>query len=168
MHKLKAIDVALIPIFAAILFAQEQLLSFLPNIQLTVFLIILYSKKLGLIRTSIIVIIHVILDNLLMGSFNLLYVPFMLAGWLVIPITLNTIFKKCENPLILAILSVAFAFIYCWLFIIPQSLIANAHFKDYLKADLIFEGILAISSFLSTLWLYKPCKDVLNKVLTKD
>ena len=42
MHRVK--DITIIAAFAAILFIQEQALSFLPNIQLTVFLLVLYSK----------------------------------------------------------------------------------------------------------------------------
>ena len=79
-------DITDIAVLACILFIQEELLTFLPNIQLTIFLLILYSKKLGFIRTSIIVAIHVILDNLVMGSFNLVYTPAMFIGWMTIPI----------------------------------------------------------------------------------
>lgn len=168
MSKFKVIDIALIPIFAAILFAQEQILSFLPNIQLTIFLLILFAKKLGFIKTSIIIIIHVLLDNLFMGSFNIIYVPFMAIGWLIIPLTITTIMKKVENPLLLAIASIFFALIYSWIFIIPNIIILNVNFWDYLIADFIFEIILAISSFISTLWLYKPCSKVINMVLKKD
>ena len=71
-------DITIIAIFAAILFVQEQLLTFLPNVQLTVFLIVLYSKVFGLSKTLIIILIHTILDNILMSSFSLYYFPFML------------------------------------------------------------------------------------------
>lgn len=163
----KIIDIALIPILAAILFALEQLLSFLPNIQLTVFIILLYSKKLGIWKTAIIIIIHVILDNLLMGSFNFLYLPFMFVGWLIIPITINTIFKKVENSFFLALLGILFAFLYSWSYIIPNCLILNVRFWDYLAADLMFELLLAISSFISILWLYKPCAHIFEQMLDK-
>ena len=52
-------DIAIIAVMTTILFVQEQLLSGLPGIQLTVFLIILYSKKFGLGKASLIVILHV-------------------------------------------------------------------------------------------------------------
>ena len=91
-------DIALIAILSTILFVQEQVLTFLPNIRLTVFLLVLYSKKLGFIRTTIIVIIHVLLDNLFMGSMNLVYTPAMFVGWMLIPIIICTLFKKTESP----------------------------------------------------------------------
>ena len=84
MKKITIKDMVIIAVCTAILFVQEELLSFLPNIQFTVFLIVLYSKKLGFFKTSFIVIIHTILDNLFMGSFNIIYFPFMLLGWLLI------------------------------------------------------------------------------------
>ena len=54
-------DITIVAIFAAILFAQEQVFSFLPNIQLTVFFLVLYSKVFGFKKTIIIVIIVIII-----------------------------------------------------------------------------------------------------------
>ena len=92
-------DITLIAFFAAILFVQEQLLTFLPNIQLTVFLIILYCKVFGLTKTLIIVLIHTILDNIIMSSFSLYYFPFMLIGWCIIPVLVCALFKKIDNTI---------------------------------------------------------------------
>ena len=54
MHRVK--DITIIAILAAILFVQEQALSFLPNIQLTVFLLVLYSKTLKLWKVLLIIL----------------------------------------------------------------------------------------------------------------
>ena len=51
-------DIVLIAACISIVFVQEQILSFIPNIQLTVFLLVLFSKKLGFIKKTIIVFIH--------------------------------------------------------------------------------------------------------------
>ena len=51
-------DITIIAILAAILFVQEQALSFLPNIQLTVFLLVLYSKTLKLWKVLLIIFIQ--------------------------------------------------------------------------------------------------------------
>ena len=115
-------DITIIAVMTTILFVQEQLLASLPGIQLTVFLIILYSKKLGLAKSSIIIVLHVLLDNFYMSSFSLMYTPTMLVGWMLIPLTICTIFKKVESPIILAILGIVYAFIYCWLYVIPNYL----------------------------------------------
>ena len=161
-------DITLIAILTAILFVQEQVLSFLPNFQLTVFLLVLFSKKIGFINTIIITTIHVLLDNLVMGSFNFIYVPFMLIGWLIIPVLLNTIFKKVNSNILLAVLGVMFSFIYCWIYIIPNCIILQTDFFSYLIADVIWEILLASSSFITILLLYTPCSNVLDKVLKRQ
>jgi hypothetical protein len=151
-------DITLIAILTAILFVQEQVLSFIPNFQLTVFLLVLFSKKIGFVNTIIITAIHVLLDNLVMGSFNFIYVPFMLIGWLIIPVLLNTVFKKVNSNILLAVLGVMFSFIYCWIYIIPNCIILQTDFFSYLIADLMWEILLASSSFITILLLY----DIMN------
>lgn len=162
--KLTIKDVALITVLTSILFVQEQLLLFLPNIQLTFFLIILYSKKLGLKRTLYIVFLYTILDSLYMNSFDLLYFPFLLISWLIIPLTINTIFKKVESSLILALLSILYAIVFSFIMMIPQVLILNIPPLVYLASDIYFQIILASSSFISTYLLYEPMEKVFNYI----
>lgn len=168
MKKITIKDMVIIAVCTAILFVQEELLSFLPNIQFTVFLIVLYSKKLGFIKTTFIVIIHTILDNLFMGSFNIIYFPFMLLGWLLIPLSLSTIFKKVESSFKLALLGILFSLLYSWIYIIPNSIILNINPLHYLYSDILFEIILAASSFISILWLYKPCSKIFDHLNSKN
>ena len=139
-------DITIIAVMTTILCVQEQLLASLPGIQLTVFLIILYSKKLGLAKSSIIIVLHVLLDNLYMSSFSLMYTPTMLIGWLIIPFSLCTIFKKVESPIILGLLGVLYSFVYCWLFIIPNYYLLNIGPIAYLLSDLL-EKLLQKSDF---------------------
>lgn len=165
MNKINVKDICIIAVSTAIIFVLEQLLSFLPNIQLTIFLIVLFSKKLKLIKTIIIVIIHTVLDNLVMGSFNIIYFPFMLLGWLLIPIMLSTIFKKINSPLGLALIGILNSFLYCFIMIIPNIIILKIEIIPYFVADIPFELLLALSSFLSILCLYKPCSKLFDIVL---
>lgn len=158
-------DLIILALLATILYVQEEVLTFLPNIQLTIFLIVLYSKKLGFKKTSFIIIIHVFLDNLAMGSLNFVYTPFMFAGWELIPLLLSTVFKDVDDSLHLALLGILFALIYCWIFIIPGVLISRINILAYIASDMIFEIILATSSFVSILWLYDPCSKVFDKFL---
>jgi len=161
-------DITLTAMLATILFVQEQILSFLPNIQLTVFLLILYSKNLGFVRTSIIVLVHVILDNIVMGSFSFHYTPFMLIGWLIIPIVVCLLFKKINSNFVLAISSVFFAIFYALIMSIPNIFITEVDYGAYLLADIPFTTILSISSFVSTLWLYNPCTKCLENLNKKN
>ena len=158
-------DIAIIAIMTTILFVQEQLLSSLPGIQLSVFLIVLYSKKFGLAKTSLIVFLHVMLDNFYMSSFSLMYTPTMLVGWMIIPLTLCTIFKKIESPLVLGLFGIIYSFIYCWLYIIPNYLIMHIDPIAYLASDIIFEIILAVCSLVSIVFLYRPCSKVMDTMI---
>ena len=158
-------DIAIIAIMTTILFVQEQLLSSLPGVQLSFFLIVLYSKKFGLAKTSLIVFLHVILDNFYMSSFSLMYTPTMLVGWLIIPFTICTFFKKVESPIFLGLLGIVYSFIYSWLYIIPNYLIMHIDPVIYIASDFIFEVILAICSFISIFILYRPCSKVLDIML---
>lgn len=168
MKKRNAVrDIVIIALFTAILFVQEELLSFLPNIQLTVFLIVLYSKTLGFKKTSIIVLIHVLLDNLVMGSFNLVYTPSMLVGWMIIPLTLSTIFKKANSNITLAFLGIFYAFAYSFCFAIASVILLKVNLWAYLVSDFLFEVLLALSSFLSILLLYNPLKKVIDNNLRR-
>lgn len=164
-RKNKIVDICIIAVFSALLFAQEQALSFLPNIQLTVFLIVLYSKVFGFIKTIIIVCVHVLLDNIVMGSFSFHYTPFMLIGWLIIPITLSTIFKQFESNISLAILGIVFSIIYSFVMLIPNIFITEIDIFVYLIEDIPFEIILAMSSFLSILLLYNPAKKCFDRYI---
>ena len=160
-------DIAIIAVMTTILFVQEQLLSGLPGIQLTVFLIILYCKKFGLAKASLIIFLHVMLDNFYMSSFSLMYTPTMLVGWLIIPLTLCTIFKKIESPIWLGIMAIVYSFIYSWLFIIPNYLLMNIDPLAYIASDILFEIILAVCSFVSILFLYRPCSKVMDIMIKR-
>lgn len=155
--KISVKDIALIAMFASILFIQEEALTFIPNVQLTVFLLVLFSKKMGLMKTSIIIAIHVILDNLVMGSLNLFYTPAMFIGWMFIPIFITLFGRKTENPFLLGLIGGACAFLYCWMFIIPNVIFYHIDVWVYLASDIVFELILASVGFVTTTILYTPC-----------
>jgi hypothetical protein len=158
-------ELTLISLMTTIVFVQEQLLISLPGIQLTVFLLVLFAKRFGFVKSSIIIVLYVILDSLYMGSLSIIYTPFVLLGWMIIPLTLCTIFKKIESPFLLAMLGVLFSFIYSWLYIIPSYLFFNIDPIAYFISDIIFEISLAICSFLTILLLYKPCSKALKSLL---
>jgi hypothetical protein len=149
-------DIVLIALLASVLFVQEQLLAFLPNIQFTFLLIILYSKKMGLNKSALIVVIHVLLDSMFNSSFGVLYTLPMFLGYILIPITMNTVFKKVESHIMLAFLSIFFAVFYSLIFMINFVFILQVDSVAYLVADSIFQVLLASSSFLTILILYRP------------
>lgn len=144
---MKINDIVLISILACILFVSEQILSFLPNIQITFLLLIVYSKVIKIKKTLFIIFIHVLLDNLFMASFNIVYVPFMFIGYSIIPLVINI--TKVESEFKISFLSVLFSIVYTFVYIIPNSILLNINIRDYIIADIPFTIILSISSFVS-------------------
>lgn len=162
--KISVKDIVVLSLLTSILFVQEQALSLLPNIQLTVFLIVLYSKKLGFIKTSIIILIHVLLDNLFFGSFNLFYTIPMFVGWMSIPVFVCFVFRKANSSLSLAFIGLGCSFIYSWMFIIPVCFMTEMSVWVYLIQDFVFEIILGCCSFVTILLLYKPSSMVFDSL----
>lgn len=160
---LKVKDITIISILTTILFVQEQLLSFIPNVQLTFLLIVVYSKVLGLGRSLIIILLHVLLDTLINGSFTPNIIIPMLIGYGVVPITLQVFFKNAKTPLFLASFGILFACLYSFSFMLVNVLILDINIVTYIIADLPFTIILAMSNFLTILWLYTPLSNLLIK-----
>lgn len=164
-HKFFTIkDIVYIAMLTTILFVQEEVLTFIPNVQFTIFLLVLYSKKMGFTKTTIIILIHVFLDNLVMGSLNFIYTPVMFFGWMFIPIFVCTIGRKTESPLKLGLIAILCSFLYCWSFVLPTYLFMNINPLVYLGSDIIFELILAVVGFTTTFLLYKPCSRIFEKL----
>ena len=159
---MKVKDIALLGILTAILYLVDQVLSFVPFLQLSMLLIILFSRKMGTLKTSIIVIIYVILEYIGAG-FNLLFFIFSVIGWLFVPLLTNFLFRKTKSVISIALQGVLFSFLYSWIHIIPSCIIIESSIIDYLSMDIIFEISLAISSFVSILLLYKPLEKVIDR-----
>ena len=79
---------------------------------------------------------------------------FLVIVWSLIPITLNTIFKRVNNELHLAVIGLIFGFVYGWILIVPGIHLTNIPIKAYLISDIPFEIIMGISNFLTIYWLY--------------
>lgn len=155
----------LIALLTTVLFVQEQALTFLPNIQFTFLLLVVFAVTFSFGENVLIIIIHVIADNLVMGSFNLIYVPFMIMGYLIIPILFKTVFRKVKNTFVIALIGSLMSIIYCLVFIIPSSMIMHVDFLTYLVMDIPFEIILALSTFISIIWLFDPIKKMIDQQL---
>ncbi|MBN2300408.1 MAG: hypothetical protein JXC31_04375 [Acholeplasmataceae bacterium] len=156
-------DAALIAVLTSILFVQQLALSFLPNVQFTTLLIVLYAKVIGFKKTSLVVLLHVMAVNILspFGPVIPMQIPAMLIGWFLIPLLLCTVFRKLKTAWALAVFGFFFGFIYGWLFIPVSVFILDVPFITYFSADIVFELIMAVSNFLTILWLYDPLKKLL-------
>ncbi len=156
----------MIALSIAILFTQEQLLMFIPNVQLTVLLIILFVSVFSFKESITMITAYVFLDSLFMGGFNVFYMVPMMLAWYLIPFSYHTFLRRTKNELKLALFALVFGFVYGWMFI-PFNMIQTGipNFIPYLIADIPFELIMAATGFLTVLWIYKPLYKVLTEVV---
>ena len=164
------LDIVLMALLAAILMLQKELMSFLPNISLTVFLILLYAKCLGFGRTAVIVTVYLLLDSVLWASLNPIFTTAQWIGWMLGPLLYCTAFKKTENNIVLACAAALAALLYCWVMIVPTALIYTNQMESlgaYILVDIPWELVLAISGFVPTLLLYEPLSKLMRKLLAR-
>ncbi len=147
-----------------ILFAQKQMLMFLPNIQLTTVLILLFVTLFTFRESVLIIVGYVLLDSLFIWGFNPIYTPAMLIAWTLIPVLWHTVLNRTLNVRTLAFFGLFFGFLYGWVFI-PFTMIQVGIFdiRPYLIADLPFELLMAGSNFVTILWLYEPLYAVFKR-----
>lgn len=148
----------------AVLVAQEYVLTGIPQVQLTVILILVYAHFLRYGELVTLVVAYVLLDNLLMGSFSLLYTPTMLIIWPLFTVAARSLRHKPDYANFL--LATIFPFIYGWAFI-PASMVVM-HLDTapkvlaYFLADLPAELAMAAVSVITFLALYTPLKELLK------
>ena len=163
---LKVKDICIMALFTAVLFIQEQLLVFLPNIQLTFMLISLYTIVFGVKKTLLIVFIHVILDNMIMGSFTFITMIPMLVGYTILVFLINLVRNK-RLPWIVVMACVG-SFIYCYMFLIMNKIVYDIDFLVYFISDIPFELLLLLSTILTITYLFRPLEKTLNNLLYND
>jgi len=166
----KVIDLAVIAMLTVIVFTVEQALAFIPNIQLTVLLFIIYTKIVGFKKTMVIILLHTLADNLYNGSLNPYIVLPMLIGWSMIPVLLSTVFRKFDSPIFMMVFAFLFGFIYGMIFIPFASYQFGINIWAYYLSDLPFEALMGVSGAISVGLFYTPLMTFLKEqpVLQKD
>ena len=159
-------DIAIMVMLTTILFVQEELLTLIPNIQFTFLLIMLYGAVLGPKKASLIVLVHVLLDNLFMSSFIPTVILPMLIGHEIT--MLIGYFLKNKNTIILSIGITIASLIYAFLFFITTIFIYNVNPLAYLLADIPFDLILISCNILCIILLYKPLYKTLFENINKE
>ena len=158
--KITTKELCVLAFMTAILFVQEQLLSFIPNVQFTFMLISLYTVVFGLKRTSIIVFVHVLLDNIIMGSINPVVMLPMLIGYEIL--ALLVYFVKNKGLVLITIMSVIGTIIYCFSFLVANTLFLDVNFIAYFIADIPFQILLITSTIITMMYAYKPLEKILK------
>ena len=149
----------------SITFVQEQMLIFLPNIQFTVLLIIVFTTVFTFKESVIMILVYVLLDSLYMGAMSPFTMLPLLLGWLMIPVLYHTLLRRTDNEYVLAFFALAFGFMYGWVFIPFNMLQTGIHDPiPYLIADIPFEALMGGCGFLTVMYVYRPLKNVLNQL----
>jgi hypothetical protein len=139
----------------ALLVAQEEILVFIPQVQLTVVLIIIIARYFSYKELIPLILAYVLLDNMIMGSLSILYSLPMFISWPILGIVARLLRKKPDY--VSFIWGIVFAFIYSWMFI-PVNMIVQTNFNlwTYLVIDFPWEVVLAANSAATFLIFYKP------------
>lgn len=159
-EKLTIKKMCILSLMAVILFVQEEALTMLPNIQLTFMLISVYAAIFGIRNTSIIVLIHIILDNMVMGSLNPIVMVPMFIGYIILVVLMYLV--KDTKLYIKVIVASISALIYCYLFLITNAIFLEIDIKAYFIADIPFEALLVLSTVFTMTYLYKPVYKAVN------
>ena len=156
----------MISLSVTILFTQEQLMVFLPNVSFTVLLIIVFASVYTFKESIVLITAYVLLDSMYMGGMSPFLVVPMLIGWYLIPISYHTILRKTKNETKLAAFAFVFGFVYGWVYIPFRMIqIGVSELWPYFVADILFEVIMATSGFVAVLWLFKPLYNSLNEIM---
>ena len=160
---MKVKDICIMGLFTAVLFVQEQLLVFLPNIQLTFLLIVLYTKVFGAKKSLMIVFIHVLLDNMIMGSFTFITMIPMLVGYTILVFLTNLV--KDKKLFWIVLIACIGSLVYTYMFVFMNKIVYDVDLIAYLVADIPFEILLVLSTILTITYLFRPLEKVLNNLL---
>jgi len=157
-------SITLIAMLLAVLVVQEYVLTGIPQIQLTVILILVYAQFLPYQKLLPLVIAYTLLDNLLLGSFNVLYTPTMLIIWPLYAVIARSLRHKADY--IQLIFAVIFSFVYGWSFlpasILVQHLDTWQKIWTYMKLDFIAELVMAMNTLVTFLLFYQPLMRLLD------
>ncbi len=155
-------QLCILSFMTVLLFVQEELLTFIPNIQLTFLLIAVYTCVFKLKYTFMCIFVHVILDNMIMGSLTpVVFIP-MLIGYMIYASLIYIVRNK--NLFFITLFGVIGSLIYCYLFLLVNVTFLDVNFMAYFIADIPFEILLVLSTIFTILYLYKPLTKILDNL----
>jgi hypothetical protein len=155
-------EIAVGGMLLCILIIQEYALIGIPNVQLTVLLLMVYAAVLPWRILLPLTVAYVFLDNFLMGSLSLIYFPAMVVAWMTLVVITKWLSRK---PLwVLVIFATFFGFLYGWFFMIPQLILFPIDPWAYLASDLVFEVVMAITDLITVSLLFPILRPVLERL----
>lgn len=161
-------DIAVIGLMAATIEVAKMALAFLPNIELTSFLLILYALTFGK-RAIYTVPVFILIEGAVYG-FNLWWIMYLYAWPLLVLLT--RIFKKNTSVWFWSVFSGIFGLMFGALCSIPYFFIGWAggtiksgivHAVTWWVAGIPWDIVHCISNFIIMLILYHPIRRVLQR-----
>ncbi len=153
-------------VLTTIIFVQEELLTPIPSVQLTFFLVMIYGATLGIGYGSLIVVTHVLLDNLYMSSFGITTIGPMIIGY-EITLLLGYLLRG-KNEILNGAINALCAVIYSSLFIPINIFVYDVEPLAYIIADIPFVLVMMTCNMFCALFLYKPIYKLLDNEFNKD
>lgn len=161
-----AFDVALVALMVAVIEVFKFTMMGLPNIELTSFWLILFSKNFGK-KVYFVVPVFTLIEGVIFG-FNLWWISYLYVWPLLVFVT--RIFRKNNTALTWAIISAIFGLSFGALCAIPyaftgtdlQSGLSIAF--GWWVAGIPWDIVHCIGNFVLTLLLYKPLSEVTLKI----
>ena len=153
-------------VLTTIIFVQEELLTVIPSVQLTFFLMMIYGATLGIGYASIIMVAHVLLDNLYMSSFTIMTIGPMLIGY-EITIIIGYLLRG-KNEFLNGTFNALCALIYSALFIPVNIFVYDVSPTAYIIADIPFVLVMMSCNFLCSIFLYNPIYNLIFNEFNKE
>ncbi len=153
-------------VLTTIIFVQEELLTPIPSVQLTFFLVMIYGATLGIGYGSLIVVTHVLLYNLYMSSFGITTIGPMIIGYEIT--LLMGYLLRGKNEILNGAINALCAVIYSSLFIPINIFVYDVEPLAYIIADIPFVLVMMTCNMFCALFLYKPIYKLLDNEFNKD
>ncbi len=154
-------DIALVALMVAIIEVCKVVLAPIPNVELTSFLLIIFSLFFGK-KVVAVVPVFILIEGVMYG-FGIWWVMYLYAWPLLVLIT--RIFKKNTSAVFWAIVSGIFGLLFGFMCAIPYLFISGitGAFSWWI-AGIPFDLIHGVSNFFIMLLLYHPIAKVLKKL----
>lgn len=155
-------ELCILAFMTVLLFVQEELFTFIPNFQFTFLLLAVYVVVFGYKKTSLIILAHVLLDNMFMGSLTPIV---MIPMWMGYMIYTGVIWLLKDKKLWILVLGGALsAYLYCMLFLVTNAIFLDINLYVYWISDIPFEVMLVSCTSFTLIYLYKPLSKKLGEL----
>lgn len=156
-------DIALIGILSATITAGKLALSFIPNIEIVTFLMVIYTIVFGLKKTFLASVIFSTTEILIYGLSTWLLGYYIV--WPLLILVTDLFNKKYKSEYVYAGISALWGYAFGFFFAIIESIFyGKAYGLTYWISGIPFDLIHGTSNFIIALVLFEPVINILNRL----